>query len=387
MKHRKKTKTIALGYIIIDSGGNILSDNSESRRMLDSLSSAFKTEQEGDVFSHVSDFPHFPHVPEIADIISSVVNSDTAAAATVEAENGKEYLFSAVPFHCGGNNKESNDGHQEDPSPHERKIMLSMMEESPEIETSPSVKKLQQEIDQLKEQLIRKNSVIRVITHDLRTPYSAFHSFLTLLQTKYKGLLPDQITPMLEELYAIFLKGELLLKNLQYVSHDIYGNTNFNRSILSLDEVIASVQDESAASILLTAEKKGISIKWNNEQDVLILGDSEILSTVLQNLLSLAAALGDSGSTINISTAVKKQSVRMSICYTGTPIDPRLSDAAVQGNWGASPDADIGIDTVGFVLSATSWFLRMQDCSLVIDSKLKTEGCFTLNLLRFKKNA
>ncbi|MCF7945733.1 MAG: hypothetical protein K9L24_02645 [Spirochaetia bacterium] len=266
-----------------------------------------------------------------------------------------------------------------------------MMEESPEIEASASEKKLQKklqkEIDQLKEQLIRKNSVIRVMTHDLRTPYSAFHSFLTLLQTKYRGLLPDQVTPMLEELYAIFLKGEILLKNLQYVSQDIYGNTNFKQSVLSLEEIIVSAQDESGGSILLTAEKKNISIKRNNGQDVLILGDSETMVTVLQNLLSLAAALGDSGSTIQISTAVKEQSVVMNICYTGTLIDPRLSAAALRGDWGSTPDTDIGIDTVGFVLSATSWFLRMQDCSLEIDSKHKTEGCFTLNLLRFKKNA
>ena len=146
-----------------------------------------------------------------------------------------------------------------------------------------------------------KANFLSMITHELRSPINAINGYLDLALTGIAGELNEQQREFVrrarggsEHLYA-------LVEDLLLVSRADSGQLRLNRSILSLQELIANSVEE----LELTATDNGITI------DTAVPGgfprvyaDGTRIQQVLRNLISNALHFTPSGGSVTISASV-----------------------------------------------------------------------------------
>jgi len=146
-----------------------------------------------------------------------------------------------------------------------------------------------------------KANFLSMITHELRSPINAINGYLDLALTGIAGELNEQQREFVrrarggsEHLYA-------LVEDLLLVSRADSGQLRLNRSVLSLQELIANSVEE----LELTAADNGITI------DMAVPGgfprvyaDGTRIQQVLRNLISNALRFTPSGGSVTISASV-----------------------------------------------------------------------------------
>ena len=146
-----------------------------------------------------------------------------------------------------------------------------------------------------------KANFLSMITHELRSPINSINGYLDLALTGIAGELNEQQREFVrrarggsEHLYA-------LVEDLLLVSRADSGQLRLNRSVLSLQELIANSVEE----LELTAADNGITIDTVVPTGFpRVYADGTRIQQVLRNLISNALRFTPSGGSVTISASV-----------------------------------------------------------------------------------
>ena len=146
-----------------------------------------------------------------------------------------------------------------------------------------------------------KANFLSMITHELRSPINAINGYLDLALTGIAGELNEQQREFVrrarggsEHLYA-------LVEDLLLVSRADSGQLRLNRSVLSLQELIANSVEE----LELTATDNGITIGRSVPTGFpRVYADGTRIQQVLRNLISNALRFTPSGGSVTISASI-----------------------------------------------------------------------------------
>ncbi|MFH0999442.1 MAG: ATP-binding protein, partial [Bacteroidota bacterium] len=164
-----------------------------------------------------------------------------------------------------------------------------------------------------------KNRFISILGHDLRSPFIAIIGFVELLLEGIHNKDMEEI-----EKYAIHINQSTtkvfqLLENLLTWANAQSDKVSFNPQKLGLKAICNDAMD------LLTpgVNEKNISINYLPNHDLNVMADTDMLNTVMRNLISNAIKYTNSGGIISINAEQNDSNIIISVTDNGIGIAPK----------------------------------------------------------------
>lgn len=177
--------------------------------------------------------------------------------------------------------------------------------------------------EKLKELDLMKSEFLNTVSHELRTPLTSIKAFAEILldnvgedvetQTEFLGIINKESDRLTR-----------LINNLLDLSRIEAGRMKWDREPLDLHEVV----DTALTTLSGAAEKKGLILESDVEEDLPTVGDKDKLIQVVTNLLGNAIKFTTEGGTVKVSASRSDLlTARIEIQDTGMGIDPEFHES------------------------------------------------------------
>jgi len=175
---------------------------------------------------------------------------------------------------------------------------------------------LKEQKEQLKELNATKDKFFSILAHDLKNPFSNLYSMSELISGNYDNLDEEEKVMMLKNINksAEFIYN--LLENLLTWSKTQRGRIDYNPTIFNLTKLI----QVNINLHRIPAENKGIILKSDLKDDIHAFGDSEMINTVLRNLINNAVKFTDKGGTVEVFIRKKDGYIEVQVRDEGVGI-------------------------------------------------------------------
>ncbi len=173
-----------------------------------------------------------------------------------------------------------------------------------------AIERYVKELEELNE---HKESVLAILSHDLRGPLTGIISTAEYLKSNYDRMKPDAIKEMLDLLHKS-AKGELnMLDYLVEWARIKYASDVFSPKEIELSEYVKKIFDNLNQS----ASLKTINLNYEIPEGTSVFADGKMVLSVLQNIVSNALKHTETGGNITITTKKKEDKVIVAIKDTG----------------------------------------------------------------------
>ena len=224
-----------------------------------------------------------------------------------------------------------------------------------------------------------KDKLFAVIAHDLRGPTGNLTLFLDYLKNSFDELSPDELKQILSSLSESAESVNVLLENLLIWAKSQLNKIEYNPVELNLSELIRY----SLKGLMLSAEDKQIDIQFELNDDIAVVADSNMVQTIVRNLISNAIKFTYRGGSVIIRTNTSdKNNARISIIDTGVGIEQSsLAHLFDISNTLHTPGTENEKST-GLGLILVKDFVEKNNGTITIDSQksVGTTVSFTLPL-------
>jgi signal transduction histidine kinase/DNA-binding response OmpR family regulator len=182
---------------------------------------------------------------------------------------------------------------------------------------------LEEANNKLKELDLMKSEFLNTVSHELRTPLTSIKAFAEILLDNV-GEDPETQTEFLEIINKESDRLTRLINNLLDLSRIEAGRMKWDRVQLDLHEVAESALNALRGS----AEKKGLVVESDLEEDLPTVGDKDKLIQIITNLLGNAIKFTSEGGKIKVTAARKDLlTARIEVKDSGVGIAPEFHES------------------------------------------------------------
>lgn len=161
-----------------------------------------------------------------------------------------------------------------------------------------------------------KSDFIAITSHELRTPLGLILGHATMLQELAEAPAQEQIQVIVRN--AMRLKE--IVEDLSAVNNMQSGKSRIRKSRLSIQQTILDI----AARFRLLAKEKQIGLSTRMDDDLLVVhGDQEKITLILQNLLKNAITFTNPGGKVRIRAERLSDYIKISVIDNGIGIPKR----------------------------------------------------------------
>lgn len=171
---------------------------------------------------------------------------------------------------------------------------------------------------ELKRLVADKDRFMRIISHDLRSPFQTLIGFSEVLANNLPDYSAEEISNGLMIINQTSQNTYDLLGDLLLWAKAQSGKLVLEPQYISLANLCHSVIDES----IFRAQQKNLTIKDNVPGHINLWADSNVLKTVLRNLISNAIKFSFPGSEVEVMAEASDDNVIIGISDTGVGISP-----------------------------------------------------------------
>lgn len=161
--------------------------------------------------------------------------------------------------------------------------------------------KIRQKNLELKETNAAKDKFFAIIAHDLRGPTGSLASFLEYINDTFNEHSPAELKKILLTLYKSAENVSGLLENLLIWAQSQLNKIEFSPAKLKLTDVIQN----SIKGLKQSADNKEIDISFESNDQIFVLGDLNMVQTIVRNLISNAIKFTPRGGLVIIKTDVQ----------------------------------------------------------------------------------
>jgi two-component system, sensor histidine kinase and response regulator len=203
--------------------------------------------------------------------------------------------------------------------------------------------RLKTEEDHLREMISQREEFVRIISHDLRSPFTAINGFAELLLSD-DNLTGDQKESLKLIIDSVEFSLEYFNKLLSWAKLE-QKDIGLNKKLFSLERIVQS----SIRFHERKAVNKGIQLTSSIDPKQQILVDEIYFRQVVENLLSNAIKFTPSGGTIRCLSALNGKNISLVISDTGIGIpddispDELFSKKYIQSRRGTNNEKGTGI--------------------------------------------
>ena len=170
---------------------------------------------------------------------------------------------------------------------------------------------------------LEKDKFFSIIAHDLRNPLSSFLGLTEIMAEKMSGLTLAEMQNISVKMRNSAANLSRLLENLLEWSRMHQGLIPFRPGIIQLLPLI----DDSIEMVMGPAREKGIDITFDIPDNLEVYADTNMLQTIIRNLVSNALKFTPKGGRINLKAkSSDNTSVEISIQDTGIGMSREIVD-------------------------------------------------------------
>ncbi|WP_316765560.1 HAMP domain-containing sensor histidine kinase [Pedobacter frigiditerrae] len=218
----------------------------------------------------------------------------------------------------------------------------------------------------------QKDKLFSIVTHDIRMPLNSIQSYLELLTET--DLEEDERKMLKNKLLQITKDTSDMLTNVLSWSKTQMEGTNTDLKPLNvLDSLINGLNVEKTI-----AEKKGVALSINSDEDIIITADHNMFQLVVRNLVNNAIKFTPKGGEVKISVVKRIGNCLITIQDNGLGIDEaqqtNLFKLKASSTFGTNNERGIGL---GLLLCKE--FTDLQNGEIWFESTAQKGSAFFLS--------
>ncbi len=182
-----------------------------------------------------------------------------------------------------------------------------------------AIKKYVRELEELN---THKESVMAILSHDLRSPLSAIIGTAKYLKDHFHTMKPDAIQEMLDLLYKSSSDELNMLDYLVEWARIKYASDVFSPTTIKLQEYI----DKVFETLNETASINTINLHHDITPDTSVFADGKMLISIIQNIVSNAIRHTEKGGAIEVSAKTKNDKIIIQVKDTGVGMSKEMME-------------------------------------------------------------
>lgn len=163
-----------------------------------------------------------------------------------------------------------------------------------------------------------KDKFFSIISHDLKNPLNVILGFINVLTTEFEELETKEVQKYLSIINESSKQLNSILENLLLWANTHQNHINFQPEVFNLHTCIT----EQISIIRNQAEKKQISIHYNQRKICFVFADKKMIGNILYNLLTNAIKFTYKTGNITLSHTHHNDQIIVSIKDDGVGINP-----------------------------------------------------------------
>jgi len=185
----------------------------------------------------------------------------------------------------------------------------------------------EQELKLKNEELVKTNAekdkFFSIIAHDLRSPFNGFLGLTEIMAEELSSLTRDEIQDIAVSMRNSATNLFRLLENLLNWARMQQGLIPFKKEVVALLPIVI----ECFEMLEESAKSKGIELTSNITNDFMVIADSNMLQTIIRNVLSNAVKFTTKGGLVSLSAiTLADRSVEISVKDTGIGMNSKMVD-------------------------------------------------------------
>lgn len=229
---------------------------------------------------------------------------------------------------------------------------------------------LKQYSENLKKLNADKDRFMQILAHDLKNPFNALLGFTELLQNNFEEYDNELIKYYLDIIRQTTDRTHTLLDELLLWSKAQAGILPFEPERLNLQGIIEKIIEDTQPN----AQRKKISLQNSLAKDTPVFADSNMLKTILRNLVSNAVKFSKTEGTIDLNAEIIDNHILINVLDNGVG----LSKEDQEKLWDYSkPHTTLGTDNekgTGLGLLICKEFVEKHNGLIWVESE-KDKGC------------
>lgn len=162
-----------------------------------------------------------------------------------------------------------------------------------------------------------KDRFISILAHDLRSPFASILGFLELLNANIRSYDMDEIESQLNLISMAANKTYTLLDDLLLWVKSQAGKLSYEPEKLSLQDLCG----EAVTILLNQANRKNISIEFSGTKNTLLFADSNMVKTILRNLISNAIKFTNESGAVTVFAEDDQNNATITVSDNGIGMD------------------------------------------------------------------
>ena len=230
---------------------------------------------------------------------------------------------------------------------------------------------------ELKELHAMKDTFLRIIAHDLRAPFNAIFGLTDLLLEDYQSLTEEERHQFIEHIANASKQSYQLLENLLLWARTNTGRMDFNPQECNLKSLV----DETVQLLDPTAKNKNIQLLTTIPEELKLTADTEMLKTVLRNLLSNSIKFtNEKDGLIKISAVEKNNKIRLEVSDNGIGMPEAVRQNLFRIDKSTTTKGTKGEKGTGLGLLLCKEFIDKHNGSITVESKVNEGSKFIIEL-------
>lgn len=243
------------------------------------------------------------------------------------------------------------------------KILRNLTERK---QSEDAIKKYIRELEELN---THKESVMAILSHDLRSPLSSIIGTAKYLKENFHKMKPDAVQEMLELLHKTSTDELDMLDYLVEWARIKYASDVFSPTKIKLIQYIDKVFD----TFNETASINAINLHHEIEENATVFADGKMLISIIHNIVSNAIKHTEKGGTITISSKIKESKIIVQVKDTGIGMSKEIIDKLFTPQMKTLSEARKKNKGAGIGLLLVKGFLEKNDGEIWVES-IEGEG-------------
>lgn len=227
--------------------------------------------------------------------------------------------------------------------------------------------RLEQIIEENKNNEKNKNAVITSLAHDLRTPLTSITGYLELLVNN-KDISEDAYKEYLELVYKKSISLEDLINDLFDYTRVSLGQVKVEKTTINMVQFINQIVDEFYPSFRENDLEYGIKIE---NSPIYIEGDGDLLSRAVNNLISNAIKYGKDGKRVDIYLKIENNYAILDIINYGLLIPKESLPHIFERFYRVEGSRSLDTGGTGLGLAIAKEIIELQGGKIIVNSDFK----------------
>ena len=219
-----------------------------------------------------------------------------------------------------------------------------------------------------------KNTLLSMISHDVKSPLNSIKSILGLLNTN--NIEPYEIKPLTKQLEDQVQSTYLMVENILHWSSSQNHEIKIEKQLVALKPIV----DESLLLFSFQSQHKRLQLVNQITEELFVLADANVIKLVLRNLISNAIKFCNEGGKISVNALQNESVTSLTVADNGIGMDtPTLRNLFNVDKRGSRLGTRQEIGT-GIGLSLSKKFLNAMGSDIEVESSPKTGTRFNIEL-------